>query len=225
MAENQTLRNLLRNLTTFIGDGAGGLLPKLGWEMSDFNDFVNKSETDTAWEGYQKRKKQTTEPGSSGATTLGQKRSADEEPTGVRSKKIRSDEKEGERGQNGFPLLSPANAASLAANGMYSGGSRSHEVSGMFSDLIRSSSNSPSYMQQPSSADPPTQYGGNYNQSLYISGGNIMEPSFASLPFNPSHPSAVPVQQNLRQQRSRQGSMEPLEDDDPNRNEAHKLIQ
>ena len=52
MQENMTLRNLLRGLSTFIGEGAGGLLPKLGWDVSDFNTYLNRSETDTAWEGY-----------------------------------------------------------------------------------------------------------------------------------------------------------------------------
>jgi hypothetical protein len=225
MAENQTLRNLLRSLATFIGDGAGGLLPKLGWELSDFNAFINKSETDTAWEGYQKRKKQGTDASSSTAATSGQKRPADEEPTGGRTKKSRSGEKEGEYSQNGFPLLTPVNAASLAANGMYPGGSRSQDVTGMFSDLMRSSSNSPGYMQQTSPADAPAQYNSNYQPS-YMSGSNMMEPSYTSLPFSAAHPSAGPVQQNMQQQHSRQTSMEPLEDDgDPTKNEAYKLVQ
>src|SRR5436190_18942262 len=56
MQENQTLRNLLRSLSAFVGDGAGGLLHTLGWSMTDFNNFVNRSETDTAWESYQSRK-------------------------------------------------------------------------------------------------------------------------------------------------------------------------
>lgn len=224
MAENHTLRNLLRSLANFIGDGAGGLLPKLGWEMSDFNAFINKSETDTAWEGYQKRKKQGTDSGSSVTIPSGQKRAADDEPIGGRPKKSRSGEKEGEYGQNGFPLLTPVNAASLAANGMYPGSSRSQDVTGMFSDLMRSSSNSPGYMQQTSPADAPAQYSGSYQPS-YIPGGNIMEPSFTSLPFNPAHTSGTSVQQSMQQQSSRQTSMEPLEDDgDPNKNEAYKLV-
>jgi hypothetical protein len=193
--------------------------------MSDFNAFINKSETDTAWEGYQKRKKLASEPSSSVTTTSGQKRPADEESTAGRSKKSRSGEKEGEYVQNGFPLLTPVNAASLTTNGMYRAGSRSQDVSGMFSDLMRSSSNSPGYMPQASPADTPAQYSSSYQQS-YLSGGNIMEPSFSSLPYNPAHPGAAPVQQNVQQQPSRQASIEPLEDDgDPANNEAYKLVQ
>jgi hypothetical protein len=230
MEENQTLRNLLRNLATFIGDGAGGLLPKLGWEMSDFNNFVNRSETDTAWEGYQKRKKQTAvataaDSGASATTTSGLKRPADEDPVGSRSKKSRSGEKERD-GRKNFPVITPANTASLATNGMYPTGSRSQDVGGMFSDLMRSSSNSPNYITQASPTETPA-YNGSY-QTSYISGGNMMEPSFASLPFNLTRRTAVPVQQSLQQQQQSaaqaQASTEPLEDDDPNKHEAYKLI-
>jgi hypothetical protein len=62
MAENQTLRTLLRGLATFIGEGAGGFPPKLGWEVGDFNNFISKSETDAAWKGYQKLMRISPEP-------------------------------------------------------------------------------------------------------------------------------------------------------------------
>jgi hypothetical protein len=227
MEENQTLRNLLRNLATFIGDGAGGLLPKLGWETSDFNNFVNRSETDTAWEGYQKRKKQTAaattaESGASATSASGLKRAADEEPAGSRSKKSRSSEQEGD-GRNSYSLITSANSTSLATNGLYPTGSRSH-VGGMFSDLMRTSSNSPSYVTQQASPTEPPAYSGSYQTSY---GGNMMEPSFASLPFSLTRRTPVPVQQSLQQQQQQsaaQASTEPLEDDDPNKHEAYKLI-
>ncbi|KAF8076209.1 hypothetical protein FPV67DRAFT_1604805 [Lyophyllum atratum] len=134
MAENQTLRGLLRSLGGFIGDGAGGLLPKLGWDMSDFTQFINRSETDTAWEGYQGRKK-------AAEAAQGQKRSAEEDPSSSRSKKARGGESDIERAQNGFNLLMPMGAPSLSTN-----------CGGMLSDLMRGSSDSPMYMQQ---ASPP----------------------------------------------------------------------
>ena len=64
MAENHTLRGLLRSLSAFIGEGAGGVLPKLGWNVNDFENYVNRAETDTAWESFQKnkREKQTAQP-------------------------------------------------------------------------------------------------------------------------------------------------------------------
>ncbi|RDB22509.1 hypothetical protein Hypma_010385 [Hypsizygus marmoreus] len=227
MAENQTLRGLLRSLGGFIGEGAGGLLPKLGWDLAEFTTFINRSETDTAWEGYQKRKKQIVE--SSGS---GQKRPAEEDATSMRSKKARSGDNEGERGQNGFSLLVPMNAPPIPANGIYAGNSRQHDGGGMFSDLMRSSSNSPMYMQQQSPAsNPPHQYSGsnvgNYQQS-YIPGVNLnMDASLAPLPFNAPNTGSVSVAQaNLPpQQQTRQASLEPLDDDDdPNKTEAYKLI-
>jgi len=125
MVENQSLRGLLKNLSAFIGDGAGGLLPKLGWNMSDFNEFVNRSETDTAWEGYQRRKKD--------GPASGQKRLADDDPIPLRSKKARNDDTEPDRGQNGFSLLVPMGTSSHPSNGIYAGSSRAQDVvGGMF---------------------------------------------------------------------------------------------
>ena len=124
MAENQTLRGLLKSLTAFIGEGAGGLLPKLGWNMSDFNEFVNRSETDTAWEGYQRRKKE--------GPTPGQKRLADDDSIALRSKRARTDDAEPDRGSNGFSLLVPMGTSPLPSNGMYTGSSRAQDVGGAF---------------------------------------------------------------------------------------------
>ena len=54
MEENQTLRGLLRSVAGFIGEGAGGFLPRLGWQLEDFNNFINRSETDTVYESHKK---------------------------------------------------------------------------------------------------------------------------------------------------------------------------
>ena len=69
MAENHTLRGLLRSLSAFIGEGAGGVLPKLGWSLDDFENYVNRAETDTAWESYQKRKDDTRSAQSEASTS------------------------------------------------------------------------------------------------------------------------------------------------------------
>lgn len=59
MHENVQLRNIIKNLSSFIGDGMGGVIPQMGFDRpQDFLEFVNKAETDTAFEGFQKRKKQ-----------------------------------------------------------------------------------------------------------------------------------------------------------------------
>ncbi|KAF8592500.1 hypothetical protein K439DRAFT_1625854 [Ramaria rubella] len=57
IAENQTLRNIVRSLSGFIGDGAGGALPSMGWTLKEFEAFINKAETDTAFEAFAKRKR------------------------------------------------------------------------------------------------------------------------------------------------------------------------
>ncbi|KAF5387805.1 hypothetical protein D9615_000231 [Tricholomella constricta] len=222
MAENQTLRGLLRSLAGFIGDGAGGLLPKLGWDMGDFTQFINRSETDTAWEGYQARKKVA-------EASQGQKRRAEEDTSAARAKKARSGEGEADRPQNGFTLLVPMNAAPLSTNGIYSSGTRTHEgAGGMLSELMRGSSESTMYMQQHSPAGNAYAGGsvGNY-QTPYMPSVNLnMEPSMAPIPFTPPTTGAVPPPQSLStQQQARQGSLEPLdEDDDPTKVEAYKLI-
>lgn len=93
MAENQTLRGLLRSLSAFIGEGAGGVLPKLGWNLNDFENYVNRTETDTAWESYHKRKneKQSSqaEPSTSKQPAGSRKRPA-EDASSDRSKRQRS---------------------------------------------------------------------------------------------------------------------------------------
>ncbi|KAG6890906.1 hypothetical protein C0995_000863 [Termitomyces sp. Mi166 len=219
MAENQTLRGLLRGVTAFIGDGAGGLLPKLGWDMGDFNQFINRSETDTAFEGYQARKK------AAQASGQAQKRSAEDDPAFPRAKKARAGESESDRTQNGFNLLVSMGATPLSNNGIYpnarpgDGGG-----GGMLQDLIRSSGDSPMYMQQ---ASPTTTYAGpsvgNYQPS-YMSGVNLnLEQSLAPIPFTPPSTGNVSTSQALPTP-SRHSS-EPLEeDDDPNKVEAYKLI-
>lgn len=48
---------MVRGLSGFIGDGAGGLLPNMGWTLKEFEAFINKAETDTAFEAFAKRKR------------------------------------------------------------------------------------------------------------------------------------------------------------------------
>lgn len=228
MTENQTLRNLLRNLASFVGDGAGGLLPKLGWEMSDFNNYINRSETDTAWEGYQRRKKTGDATTPVSATSQGHKRSPDDDPTAVRSKKARrNDESEAERTQSGFSLLVPVGQP-LATNNMYPSGSRH----GMFPDMMHNSNGSPMFMP---SAQPSTssQYGtvtnsnsnvNNYSSSYLPGVGIPIDSQIPTMAFNPPN-NTVSAQQQQRLPPGNQPSEQLDDDDDPNKNEAQKLIQ
>ncbi|KAG6837942.1 hypothetical protein H0H93_008336 [Arthromyces matolae] len=223
MAENQTLRGLLRSVTAFIGEGAGGLLPRLGWDMADFNQFINRSETDTAWEGYQARKKVSQGSGQS------QKRSAEDDPPSSRAKKARSNEPDTSRSQNGLNLLVPMGPTPLASNGLYSNASRPGESSGggILQGLIRGSGDSPMYMQQPS---PSTVYNGTGSyQQPYMSGVNLnLETSLPPMAYSPPDATNIPTT-NVPNSQARpappRASSEPLDDDDdPNKVEAYKLI-
>ncbi|KAJ8086428.1 hypothetical protein AAF712_002134 [Marasmius tenuissimus] len=216
MTENQTLRNLLKSLSSFIGEGAGGLLPKLGWELNDFNNFINRTETDTAWEGYQKRKK-----ASASAEVLlnpGQKRPAEDDASS--SKKPRTSD----ASETAYPMLMPMSSTPPSAP-MYS--SRPHEGPGMFSDMLRNQGpgGSPMFMQQPTSASSSPQFGnqttGNQSyQSTYIPNGPMgIDTSLPPISF-PSSSSAPP-----RSNTAQSATPDQFEDDeDPNKNEAYKLI-
>lgn len=230
MAENQTLRNLLKSLAGFIGDGAGGLLPKLGWDLGDFNDFINKSETDTAWEGFHRRKKQNGEAGESSSMPPPVKRSADSDQNSARAKKRRSDDNEAESSQNGFSLLSSMPRSSIAPPPpLYPPASQPQERNAMFTDLMRGSNGgSPMFMHPPGVSNTP-QYpasgGPNIDgyQQGYMTNANInMEQRIASSPYD-SPPSGSAPQP--RPQQPAEGSSEDIDyEDDPKKNEAYKLI-
>jgi hypothetical protein len=80
--ENTTLRQLVRDLSQFIGEGIGGFLPKLGWDIGSFDEFRNRGETDTMNESYQHRKKNPHVPAPGIVPVLaGQKRRAEEGPS------------------------------------------------------------------------------------------------------------------------------------------------
>ncbi|KAF5393869.1 hypothetical protein D9757_000185 [Collybiopsis confluens] len=220
MQENQTLRNLLKSVTAFIGEGAGGLLPKLGWEMSDFNNFVNRSETDTAWEGYQRRKKADT---SAEMLTAAQKRPANEEEhTSNKKARTASDTSD----PNSYSMLLPLNSGPLSASPLYPA-PNSSDGRTMFSDVMRNGSGSPMFISGSGSATSPPQYGAsssnnvsNYS-STYIPGSHMnLETSLPPLSFpNSSSPN------NAHSRTTDQGSPDQAEDDDdPNKNEAYKLI-
>ncbi|KDR83541.1 hypothetical protein GALMADRAFT_235749 [Galerina marginata CBS 339.88] len=231
MAENQTLRNLLRSLAAFIGEGAGGLLPKLGWDLVDFNDYINKSETDTAWEGYHKRKKgQNGETESSSSANIptgnpSHKRSAESDPVNSRSKKPRNDDNEADS-RNGFPMLVPMPTTSLPPAPLYPPSSRNQERNGIFSELLRGSNGSPMFLPSPATG-ASSQYPGSsssnldgYSPSSYLPGSvnlGMEQPS----PYD--SPTSAPVSQQRLHQAS-DASDEIDHDDDPKKNEAYKLI-
>ncbi|KIL68135.1 hypothetical protein M378DRAFT_100731 [Amanita muscaria Koide BX008] len=235
MAENHTLRGLLKSLAAFIGDGTGGLLPKLGWDVSDFNSLMERTETDTAWESYQRRKKvqqqqqQQKQERSSPSTTVptassDHKRPAEGDHPSTAKRARMSTNGEDERLQNGFPLAMSMNNPSLAANPLFAGAHS--QDGGMFQAIMRGSGASPMFMHPspPSNASSPYGVSGaniNYQPSYASPGVNLnIDPSLPTLPFNPP-PGPSPVQ---RIQASVPLPAEQVEEDDQSKNEAYKLI-
>lgn len=219
MAENQTLRGLLRGVAAFIGEGAGGLLPKLGWDATDFNNFVNKSETDTAWEGYQKRKK--AQGSGTGTATMQNRKRASEDDLVNRSKKPRNEDNSLDDGQNGFSLLVQVPQSSVAPPSLYSASPQGQERPGMFTDLMQGPNGSQIFMQ-PSTAANTAQYSAPSGSNLssyppsYVPGVNMS----MDQPLSSSDGSAQGI--------PRPNPVEPPDDiddeDDPKRSEAYKLI-
>jgi hypothetical protein len=56
MEENASLRTLVKGLSSFIGEGTGGLVHGMGWTNDEFNDFLSKTTSDSAYESFQKHK-------------------------------------------------------------------------------------------------------------------------------------------------------------------------
>lgn len=234
MQENQVLRQLLKSLSGFIGDGAGGLLPKLGWDLTDFNNFVNRSETDTAWESYQRHRREEAANGAnaSAGPSNTNKRPSEEESTSNRAKRPRSNGGEQEPERDGYPLLVPVNSAvpPLPANGLYppSQSARSHE-SNLFNDLMRGPSGSPMFVpptspvnnQYASSQAAPSAY-----SSSYIPPINVNVDSALPMPLvNPPVGMQTGRVASGSQSASKPPPPNPNDDDDPKRHEAYKLIQ
>jgi len=231
MSENHVLRGLLRSLSGFIGDGAGGLLPKLGWTQQDFENFVNRSETDTAWEGYQRRKQDSPiTTGTSGSQSGARKRPSEDDING-RNKKSRGpgDREDGDRGQESFPVLVPMGAAT-SSNNLYSSTSRSSHENNLLSDLLRGPTGSPMFVANSSNSTTPA-YGTSSSQ-VTSSAGNYQAPYLASLNMNVESPMnsmsfmgstpAPPVTQTRMTQNM--PSMEDGDELDPKGQEAQKLI-
>ncbi|KAJ7047537.1 hypothetical protein C8F04DRAFT_1059263 [Mycena alexandri] len=219
MEENQTLRTLLRSLGAFIGEGAGGLLPKLGWDLADFNNFINRSETDTAWQGYQRRKKAGD---SASSMTQGQKRSADDDSTNSR-KKTRANDHDADPNQNGYPVLVNMNPP-MASNNMYGRESPNN----LFSDLMRGGNGSPMFSNPSPTTNPAPGFAAgsqtNY-QNTYMSGVNMgVDSSLPALSFSPPAPAPPAAMQQQPQTNQMSPPDQAEEDDDPNKSEAYKLI-
>jgi hypothetical protein len=225
MAENHILRGFLRSLTEFIGDGAGGLLSKLGWSMQDFDNFVNKSETDTAYESFQRRKREGQGASSSASQTTSRKR-ASEDDTANNPKRPRghSEREDADRSSDAFPVLMPMTSVQSGSN-LYTG--RSSQDASLFSEIMRGPNGSPILLPGPSSPSYPTSSSqvppsnGNY-QNSYVTPLNMGVETNAmnSMTFvNNATTPTIP-----QQPRPSVASLDELDSIDPKNLEAQKLI-
>jgi hypothetical protein len=225
MQENQTLRGLLQGVSAFIGQGAGGLLPKLGWEMTDFTNFVNRSETDTAWESYQMRKKAAA---SGSGSSL--KRSAEDDANG-HAKKARGASGQDKDGE--YSMLLPLNrgGAPVPVNTLYPTSSRSpQEANGIFSDLMRGSTGSPMFMQSPSATTssapyPSTSSTGVSSFPSNYDGMPTMNMSAETSMAMPAFRASTNGSKTASQRTADTPPDQADDDGDPKRGEAMKLIQ
>lgn len=238
MAENHVLRGLLKNVAGFIGDGAGGLMSKLGWDMADFESLINKSDTDTAWESFQSRKhsQKTSQASSAMSSMLGVpgKRPAEDDIGSAPVKKARgmgSSEQNGDR-RDSYPLMLPMTSTAPSTTSLYPQppppGRSPQEA--LFSDFMHSgSSNSPAFMSTATST--PSSYPGSTanNYRPYVSQMDMnVEQSLGAMSYSSSKANTtVPAPQRVPQ--NSLTNEEPDDNDiaelqDPKNMEAMKLI-
>ncbi|KAH7887920.1 hypothetical protein F5I97DRAFT_921257 [Phlebopus sp. FC_14] len=242
MAENLTLRNLLKNLAGFIGEGAGGVIPKLGFELHEFTAYLNKAETDTAWESFQARRnaQKTSHSSNAMSSVLGPqsatKRPSEDDIGSNRTKKARglSGDSTADR-HDGYPLLVPMSTTvppppPPPASSLYPSAARSPPQN-IFSDLTRNGhANSPVFMP-PTPSSATGQYSTPSASSSYSSYlphmGIGVDQGINSLPY-PSHKNgSIPAQQRVLSGGA--PSEEPDDEEiaelrDPKKMEAFKLI-
>ncbi|OJA20885.1 hypothetical protein AZE42_00882 [Rhizopogon vesiculosus] len=241
MAENHVLRGLLKSVAGFIGDGAGGVLPKLGWDMTDFESLVNKSETDTAWESFQTRKhsQKTSQTSNAMSSMLGApstigKRPAEDDGGSGSAKKARGmndSEQNGDR-RDAYQLMLPMASALPSAGSLYTQPpppGRSPQDN-LFSDLMHSgSSNSPVFMSTTTATSSyPGSAANNYRPYVPQMNMNI-EQSLGAMSYSSSKGNtAIPPPQRAPPQ-NLSTNEEPDDNDvselqDPKKVEAMKLV-
>ncbi|KIJ70282.1 hypothetical protein HYDPIDRAFT_121912 [Hydnomerulius pinastri MD-312] len=242
MAENLTLRNLLKSVAGFIGDGAGGLIPKLGLELHEFNAYINKTETDTAWESFQQRRhsQKTSQSSNAMSSVLGPQSSASKRPSEDDIGPSRAKKPKGLSGDNSadrhdsYPLLMPMSTTvppppPAPANSLYPSAARSPQEN-LFSDMLRNGhANSPVFMPPTPSGTPghyPTPSTSSSYSSYMPSMGMGVDQGMNSLPYPSNKNGAVPSQPRVLPgpQTEEPEDEETLELRDPKRIEAFKLI-
>lgn len=247
MQENQTLRNLIRSLGTYIGDGMGGILPSLGFDRpQEFMDFINRAETDTAFEGFQRRKKAAQAARAAAAASgaglninVSKKHSLDEDDISrKRSKTL--DEHLGINGSGSSkdtldnsrfpPLLVPISPASNSNGNFYTAVRGSKQNATLFTELLGQQGNassamymagptSTSYTSTPPSMNSGSEFPSSFAQSMGVSPAMGSPAFLSSIASASAAPPPTPPSSNT-------GGVDKDDiTDDPKLQEATKLIQ
>ena len=231
MQENQVLRGLLRSLSGFIGDGAGGILPKMGWDLNDFNAFINRSETDTAWESYQRHKREQQHAQAAGPSS--NKRSTTDDDVNGARKRARVPTADDDR--DGYSLLVPMNPSvpPVPAGGLYP--AQNNAPQGLLNELLRGPSGSPMFVPPTSPPTSSSQYPTPTATSVSAQGfsSSYVPPMNGPMNLTVESPvSSLPVGLNSNMSGPTNGSAPPSQaktgndvEPDPKTGEAMKLIQ
>jgi hypothetical protein len=215
---------MVRGLSGFIGDGAGGALPSMGWTLKDFETFINRAETDTAFEAFLKRKKAQRD--SEDSISVSEKRSATDDFNSSRKRA---------RTSNGYEGQSDVDYTS---NVGFVPSYNSEPPMNLFSNL-RPGGNYTSNFLNSLAADPQGTNsflaGTSTNMGYTAANPNnrdVYPSSYQSSATSPSHPpnSASSVQNRPYMQvsgggpPSQSGGVDDVSTDDPKSQEARKLV-
>ena len=221
------------------------MIQKLGFEMHEWTAYLDKAETDTAWESFQSRRhsRKTTQLSSAMSSMLGPQSSAskraleDDAPSADRFKKSRtlSGDTSVER-PDSYHLLMPMSSTvppppHPPAPSMYPSAARSPQEN-IFSEVLRNGhGNSPVFMA-PTPSGTPAHYPTPSTSSTYSSYmppmGIGVDQGMNSLPYPPNKNGAVTSQQRIlptpQSDEPDDEEASSLELRDPKKIEAFKLI-
>lgn len=231
MVENLHLRNLLKSVSAFIADGSGGMIQKLGYELHEWTAFLDKAETDTAWESFQARKsaKKTSQSSNAMSSMLGPQSSTskrpheDDPPSGNHMKKSRTMSGDNAMDRpDSYHLLMPMSSTVPApphptAPSMYPSTARSPQEN-MFSDVLRNGHASSPVFMAPTPSGTPAHYTTPSSSSTYSSYmppiGIGVDQGMSSLPYPPNKNGTAASQQRV---------LPPPQNDEPDDDEANLL--
>jgi len=241
MSENLNLRNLLKNVAGFIAEGTGGMVQKLGFEMHEWTAFLEKSETDTAWESFQARKHshKTTQSSNAMSSMLGAQPSTSKRPLEddgssanlLKKSRTMSSDTSVDR-SDAYQLLMPMNSTVTPPShpSLYPSASRSPQEN-IFSEVLRNGHPSPPVFMGATPATTPSHYPTPSTSNTYSSYmppiGIGVDQSMNPLPYPSNKNGAMASQQRMLPAQEDEPDDEEtalLELRDPKKIEAFKLI-